>query len=107
MNKLRDNRGETLIESLVSVLIAVLAFAVLATSVVTAEKINAQTREERKEKGMFSYTNAAPLPPDKKVTLTGNGKTGTGTGRTVTGTVSLYESKGYYYYTYNNAGVGP
>ena len=41
MNKLRDNRGETLIESLVSVLIAVLAFVVLATSVVTAEKINA------------------------------------------------------------------
>ena len=39
MSKLRDNRGETLIESLVSVLIAVLAFAVLATSVVTAEKI--------------------------------------------------------------------
>ena len=27
MNKLRDNRGETLIESLVSVLIAVLAFS--------------------------------------------------------------------------------
>ena len=100
MNKLRDNRGETLIESLVSVLIAVLAFAVLATSVVTAEKINAKTREERKEKGMFSYTNAAPLPPGKKVTLTG-------TGRTVTGKVSLYESNGYYYYTYDNAGVGP
>ena len=98
MNKLRDNRGETLIESLVSVLIAVLAFAVLATSVVTAEKINAKTREERKEKGIFSYTGAKST--DKKVTLTG-------TGRTVTGKVSLYESNGYYYYTYDNAGVGP
>lgn len=98
MNKLRDNRGETLIESLVSVLIAVLAFAVLATSVVTAEKINAKTRQERKEKGMFSYTNAAS---PKKVTLNGN------SGKRGTGKVSLYESNGYYYYTYDNAGVGP
>ena len=101
MSKLRDNRGETLIESLVSVLIAVLAFAVLATSVVTAEKINARTRQERKEKGMFSYTNAAPLPPDKKVTLTGN------SGKRGTGKVSLYESNGYYYYNYKKPGVGP
>lgn len=55
MNKLRDNRGETLIESLVSVLIAVLAFAVLATSVVTAEKSNAQTRNTDV---MFRYDGA-------------------------------------------------
>ena len=100
MNKLRDNRGETLIESLVSVLIAVLAFAVLATSVVTAEKINAQTREERKEKGMFSYTNAAP-PTEKPVTLSGNG------GKEGTGDVTLYESNGYYYYNYKKPEVGP
>lgn len=98
MKKLRDNRGETLIESLVSVLIAVLAFAVLATSVVTAEKINAQTRQERKEKGMFSY--AVDKSKNETVTLTGSS-------RTVTGMVSFYESKGYYYYTYDNTGVGP
>lgn len=97
MNKLRDNRGETLIESLVSVLIAVLAFGILATSVVTAEKINAKTRQERKEKGMFSYTDAKST--DKKVELTG-------TGRTVTGKVSLYESNGYYYYSHDKAGAG-
>lgn len=98
MNKLRDNRGETLIESLASILIAVLAFAVLATSVVTAEKINARTRKERKENEMFSYTDATPS--GGTVTLTGSGKHGTGN-------VTLYESKGYYYYTYNKAGVGP
>lgn len=98
MNKLRDNRGETLIESLASILIAVLAFAVLATSVVTAEKINARTRKERKENEMFSYTGATPS--GGTVTLTGSGKHGTGN-------VTLYESKGYYYYTYNKAGVGP
>ena len=44
MNKLKDKRGETLIESLVSVLIAALAFAFLATAAVSAEKINAKTR---------------------------------------------------------------
>ena len=99
MNKLKDKRGETLIESLVSVLIAALAFAFLATAAVSAEKINAKTREERKDNGMFSYTNAAPLPLDKKVTLTG-------TGRTVTGKVSLYESNGYYYYSHDKAGAG-
>lgn len=100
MKKLRDNRGETLIESLVSVLIAVLAFAVLATSVVTAEKINAKTRQERKEKGMFSYAVDKSKNETVPVTLTGNGKT-------VTGTVSLYESKGYYYYNYKKPEVGP
>ena len=98
MNKLRDNRGETLIESLVSVLIAVLAFAVLATSVVTAEKINAQTRQERKEKGMFSY--AVNKSKNETVSLNGTGKNGTGT-------VSFYESNGYYYYNYKKPEVGP
>ena len=101
MNKLRDNRGEALIESLVSVLIAVLAFAVLATSVVTAEKINAKTRQERANNGMFSYTDAPPSIGE--VTLTGkNGNSG----KKVTGTVSLYESKGYYYYNYKKPEVG-
>ena len=52
MNKLRNNRGETLVESLVSILIAVLAFGILATSVVTAEKINAKTRNTNV---MFQY----------------------------------------------------
>lgn len=99
MNKLRDNRGETLIESLVSVLIAVLAFVVLATSVVTGEKINAQTRNTDV---MFRYATAPTNSTDPPtVTLTGEGS------KSGTGDVTLYESNGYYYYTYNNAGVRP
>lgn len=97
MNKLRDNRGETLIESLVSVLIAVLAFAVLATSVVTAEKINAQTRNTDV---MFRYDRATKQDPDKEIELKGAVKSGTGT-------VSLYKSNGYYYYNYKKPGVEP
>ena len=104
MNKLRDNRGETLIESLVSVLIAVLAFAVLATSVVTAEKINAQTRNTDV---MFRYATAPTEPTDPKnpptVMLTGEGASGKKTG---SGKVSLYESNGYYYYSHDKAGAG-
>ena len=94
MNKLRDNRGETLIESLVSVLIAVLAFAVLATSVVTAEKINAQTRNTDV---MFRYDGATKQ--DKEIKLQGADKSGTGD-------VMLYESNGYYYYNYKKPEVG-
>ena len=105
MNKLRDNRGETLIESLVSVLIAVLAFAVLATSVVTAEKINAQTRNTDV---MFRYATEPTEPTDPtdptdppRVTLSGEGS------KRGTGTVSLYKSNGYYYYNYKKPGVEP
>lgn len=101
MNKLRDNRGETLVESLVSILIAVLAFGILATSVVTAEKINAKTRNTDV---MFQYATKPTDPTDPTnpptVTLTGkNGKSGSGT-------VLLYESNGYYYYSHDKAGAG-
>ena len=98
MNKLRDNRGETLIESLVSVLIAVLAFGILPTSVVTAEKINAKTRNTNV---MFQYATTSPTFPT--VTLTGEGASGKKTG---SGKVSLYESNGYYYYSHDKAGAG-
>ena len=102
MSKLRDNRGETLIESLVSVLIAVLAFAVLATSVVTAEKINAQTRNTDV---MLRYATEPTYPtnPTNPPTVTLNGKNG----KNGTGMVSFYESNGYYYYNYKKPEVGP
>ena len=88
MNKLRNNRGETLIESLVSILIAVLAFGILATSVVMAEKINAKTRNTNV---MFRY----------EVELKSTDKAQAGSGP-----VSLYESNGYYYYSHDKAGAG-
>lgn len=95
MNKLRNNRGETLVESLVSILIAVLAFGILATSVVTAEKINAKTRNTNV---MFQYATEPTNPPT--VMLTGkNDKRGSGK-------VSLYENNGYYYYSHDKAGAG-
>lgn len=104
MNKLRNNRGETLVESLVSILIAVLAFGILATSVVTAEKINAKTRNTDV---MFQYATKPTDPTDPTnpptVMLTGEGASGKKTG---SGKVSLYESNGYYYYSHDKAEAG-
>ena len=97
MNKLRNNRGETLVESLVSILIAVLAFGILATSVVTAEKINAKTRNTDV---MFRYDKATKID-GKNVELKGT------TGKTGSGKVSLYKSNGYYYYSHDKAGAEP
>ena len=99
MNKLRNNRGEMLVESLVSILIAVLAFGILATSVVTAEKINAKTRNTNV---MFQYVTE-PTDPSPTVTLTGEEASVKKTG---SGKVSLYKSNGYYYYSYDKAGAG-
>ena len=104
MNKLRNNRGETLVESLVSILIAVLAFGILATSVVTAEKINAKTRNTDV---MFQYATKPTDPTDPTnpptVMLTGEGASDKKTG---SGKVSLYENNGYYYYSHDKAGAG-
>ena len=94
MNKLRDNRGETLVESLVSILIAVLAFGILATSVVTAEKINAKTRNTNV---MFHYDETNKTKKD--IELKGAVESGSGK-------VSLYENNGYYYYSHDKAGAG-
>ena len=43
MQKLRSNRGETLVETLSALLIAVLVMAFLALAVVTASQINKKT----------------------------------------------------------------
>ena len=94
MNKLRNNRGETLVESLASILIAVLAFGILATSVVTAEKINAKTRNTNV---MFHYDETNKTKKD--IELKSTDKTGSGT-------VLLYKSNGYYYYSHDKAEAG-
>ena len=88
MKKLKDSRGETLVESLASILIAVLAFAVLATTVTTAEKINAQTRNTDV---MFHYAEQV-TKDDATVRLQGQ------SGKSGSGTAALYENNGYYYY---------
>lgn len=45
IQKLKQNKGETLIETMISMLIAVLCMGILCTSVAAATNINKKTRE--------------------------------------------------------------
>jgi Tfp pilus assembly protein PilE len=45
IRKLKQNKGETLVESLIAVLIAVLAMGLVATATISAANINKSTRE--------------------------------------------------------------
>ena len=91
MKKLKDSRGETLVEALMAIIIAVLAFAALTTAVLTAGKINARVRNTD-----VSFRYSGSTQSDGRVTLSG----GLGTGG---GDVTVYESNGYYYYTAGGA----
>lgn len=52
MKKLKSKRGETLVETLFSMLIAVLSMGILCMAVMTATNLNQQTREMDEK---FSY----------------------------------------------------
>ena len=100
MKKRRSKAGETL-ETLVSVLIAALAFAFLSTAAVTAARINAAARKDVS----FRYT----AEQGKTVTVTAEGA-GSGTSqKTGRRNVTLYTTdNGYQYYTdTTSSGVTP
>jgi len=105
VNKLKDKRGETLIESLVSVLIAALAFAFLATAAVSAEKINAKTRNTDIS---FRYTTVGTAGAADEKTTSEAAATVKLTGSftlTSNGSVKLYTYNDYHYYTAGTAGA--
>ena len=92
MNRLKDNRGETLIESLVSLLILTMTFAFLAVASTTAARLNAKVRDTDVS---FRYaaddsTDNASVKLQGSVSLDGI-KSGLQT-------VTLYENNGYLYY---------
>lgn len=92
--KLRSQRGDTLVETLAALLIVVLTMAFLATSIVTAARINAGVRETDTS---LHYDGSAPVQGTLTITRQG----GTGTGSTVNKNVSVYETAGgYRYYVY-------
>ena len=100
MNKLKSERGETLIEALVSLLIAVLAFSFLAMAAVSAGKINAKTRSTDVSFRYTSAQQAAGESEENKVTTSQPGKvTLTGEALTSEGNVTLFEYNDYHYYT--------
>ncbi len=89
MKKLKNRRGETLVETLVSILVIVLTFLFLTTAAMTAAKINAKVQGIDVS---FRYSQAsAKSRPTLKLT----GEKGA-QGQT---SVQLYEENGYLYYT--------
>ena len=98
MKKLRENRAETLIESLVSVLIAVMAFMILATAITTAGKINAKTRNTDV---MFQYQD------DEAGQTATTQLYGAKVTTRRTGEVVLHEDNGYYYYNLPDGRTAP
>ena len=91
MKKLKSDKGETLVETLVSIIIVFISVAFMVTSVTVASKINARVKEAVGSQISFTYEDAE--------------ETGTGSMTTVpeildnsTVSVKIYESNGYYYY---------
>ena len=87
--KLRSQRGDTLAETLAALLLVVLTMAFLATSLVTAARINAGVRQTDTA---LKYDAAEGEKKPLTVTRENN---------SVTKSVKVYETKGgYRYYTY-------
>lgn len=59
LKKIKNGRGETLIETLVALLIVVLPFVFLSTTVVTAARINHKIREDNSS--FVTYQSAATM----------------------------------------------
>ena len=93
MNKLKDNRGETLIESLVSLLILTMTFAFLAVASTTAAKLNAKVRDTD-----VSFRYEAEDTDSKSASVTLEGSASLDGIKRGSQTVTLYENNGYLYY---------
>ena len=89
--KIKSSRGETIVEALVSLIIAVISIALLVTSVTVASKINAKSKESTSEQLSFEYVDAAATA------LTGSSgssstSTSSATGTATTATIDFGDS---------------
>ncbi len=85
--RIKSNRGETLVESLVSLLVVSLTIAFLSVAVSTAAKLNTKLRNIDVS---FRYTSE----PGKTARVTVNGTNISEASKQIT----IYESNGYLYY---------
>lgn len=90
MKKLRKNRGETLVETLAALLIAVLVLLFLASAIVGAARLNAAIR---KTDVSFHYTGAQRQSDPLELVVSDNFTT-----ETVTAD-EYVDPNGYHYYT--------
>ena len=66
MKKLKNKKGETLVEALISVLIVVICFLALQVSIVTSGKINASAKEMVLK---FQISSTDAVDSDANVTI--------------------------------------
>ncbi len=86
--KLENQKGETLVETLVSILTISLTIAFLTTAAITSARINDKVRDTDVS---FRYSEATP-GEQQTLALQGDGLTGTAQ-------VQLYKENGFLYYT--------
>ncbi len=88
--KLKQQIGETLIESLVALMIAILSMALLSTAVLTAANVNKATREADEEYAseLQQAEGLQGIPEEATVKIT------FGNGSVEQATVSLYGGEG-------------
>ena len=92
--KLENQKGETLVETLVSILTISLTIAFLTTASLTSARINDKVRDTDVS---FRYSKATPSE-QQTLTLRGDGFTGTAQ-------VQLYKENDYLYYTATQEGT--
>lgn len=93
MQKLKEQSGETIIETLVSMLIAVICISMLATSMLAAARINEKVRRKLTEELSFRYSDPAEQQTGAvRLTFTG------ASAEPEQVDITLYKSKNDYYW---------
>ena len=92
MQKLKEQSGETIIETLVSMLIAVICISMLATSMLAAARINEKVRRKLTEELSFRYSDPAQQTGVVQLTFTG------ASAEPEQVDITLYQSENDYYW---------
>ena len=92
MQKLKEQSGETIIETLVSMLIAVICISMLATSMLAAARINEKVRRKLTEGLSFQYSDPAQQTGVVQLTFTD------ASAESKQVDITLYQSENDYYW---------
>lgn len=92
MQKLKGQSGETIIETLVSMLIAVICISMLATSMLAAARINEKVRRKLTEELSFQYSDPAQQTGVVQLTFTD------ASAESKQVDITLYQSENDYYW---------
>lgn len=113
IRKLRQKSGETLVETLVSMLIAVLSMGILCTAVMAATNLNNQTREmDEKYSSQLQEVESLDVNADTKMqmlTITFQSTDGSILYQSTTAEVTMYggDESAFLSYDYEPGGDTP